>query len=415
VGGKNRQEGSLTGRSLAEGSVRIDFDYKPDEGLPFSAHRRLREAGPVLWSDTLGGWLVSSYEGVRTVLSDLTRFTSEGTPIAAAAGAEAMLVTDSPLHNALRAVWAKQVSKAAIAARQEELEENAAAVLDRARSELQGGATVDFVPVFRRFVMSFIASSFAIPPDRLEVFEFWSRLSADTPALELAAGSEAQLQHLAAKNRVMDLVREQVGARRENLRSGVPCEDFIGLMVAAEGQPGISPSVAVDNIFNFILGAMDTTEKWLGNILVRLFGNLQLLEQVREDRRLIDPLINEVMRADTVAQVIQRRVRQNDAQLGGVRMKAGDQIFLMLGAANHDPAEFENAGTFDIRRLQKLNFGFGFGFHHCLGLNIARQEACAFMSVLLDKLPNLRVAGCDYGNSWALWGPRALHMSIATP
>jgi cytochrome P450 len=392
--------------------VRLDFDYRPDEGLPVAAHRRLREAGQVVWSETLGGWMVSSYDGVRAVLSDLARFTSQGTPIAAAAGAQAMLVTDTPLHNSLRAVWAKHVSKAALALRREELERNAAGVLNAARARLEARESVDFIPLFRQFVMAFIAASFAIPSSRLDVFELWSELSADTPALELVAGSDAQQRHLAAKERVLELVREQVADRRQRLRAGEACDDYIGLMVAAEGQPGITADIVVDNIFNFILGAMDTTEKWLGNIVTRLSANPEAAAQIHADRRLIEPFIDEVMRCDTVAQVIQRRVKQEGVELHGVRMQQGDQIYLMLGAANRDPADFKNPDCFDIRRPQKLNFGFGFGFHHCLGLNIARQEAVAFIGVLLDTLPNLRVAACDYGNSWALWGPRALHMTL---
>jgi cytochrome P450 len=365
-----------------------------------------------VWSEALGGWMVSSYEAVRTVLSDLTRFTSQGTPIAIAAGAQAMLVTDTPLHNTIRAVWTKHVSKAAIAARRELLEQNAAKVLDVARVGLGAGRSVNFVPLFRDFVMAFIASSFAIPPARLEVFELWSQLSAETPALELVPGSDAQQRHLAAKERVLDLVREQVAERQRGLANGEPRDDYISLMVAAEGQPGVTHDIVIDNIFNFVLGAMDTSEKWLGNIMIRLYASPDVHEEMRADRRLMEPFIEEVMRLDTVAQVIQRRVKVPGVSLGGVSMQEGDQIYLMLGAANQDPREFEQPGAFDVRRPQKLNLGFGFGFHHCLGLNIARQEAIAFVSVLLDALPDLRVAVCDYGNSWALWGPRALHMTV---
>jgi cytochrome P450 len=412
MGGKDRPKGALTDSPSFESRMHFDFEYSPGKALPLTAHRRLRETAPVVWSETLGGWLLSSYDGVRTVLTDLARFTSAGTPIAAAAGAAAMLVTDTPLHNAIRGVWAKQVSKAAIAARQNELKDTAAKVLSGARSQLQAGETVDFIPLFRKFVMAFIASSFAIPPHRLDVFELWSQLSADTPALELVPGSEAQQRHLAAKNRVFDLVREQVADRRQALRNREQRDDYISLMVAAEGQAGITDDIVVDNIFNFILGAMDTTEKWLGNIVARLYASPDRLAEIRADRRLIEPMINEVMRTDTVAQVIQRRVKLEDVEINGVRMKAGDHIFLVLGAANHDPAEFAEADKFDIHRQQKLNLGFGFGFHHCLGINIARQEALVFVDVLLDVLPHLRVAACDYGTSWALWGPRALHMTM---
>jgi cytochrome P450 len=392
--------------------VKFDFELRPNEGLPYSAHRRLREAGPVVWSETLAGWLVSSYEGVRTALSDLTQFTSAGTPVAETLGGEGMLVNDTPLHHTIRAVWAKQVSPSAMAARAKEFERYAANVLEGARARLERGETVDFIPLFRDYAMEFIASSFAVPRDRLVVFQRWSDLSADVPALALAEGSAEQQRHLAVRQDVFDLVHQQIDDRRARFARGENPEDFIALMVAAEGRDGITPSIVVDNLFNFILGALDTTEKWLGNIMVTLYGDPELLAELRADRSLIEKFNEEVMRFDTVAQTIQRRVREKGAELEGQRLNPGDTLFIMLGAANRDPGKFPEAESFDIRRPALPQLGFGAGFHHCLGLHIVRQEAKTFVNVLLDTFPELRVADADYGNSWALWGPRALHMAL---
>jgi cytochrome P450 len=392
--------------------MELDFAFRPDEGLPASAYPRLRAAGSVVWSEALGGWLVSSYETARTVLSDVRRFTMEGTPVAAQLGAEAMLINDTPMHHAMRGVWAKQVSRAALEMRAAELEANAAGVLEPLRSRLDAGETVDLIPVIRQFVMEFIASSFAVAHDRLGVFQRWAQLSADTPALGLAPGSEAEKHHLAVKAEVIDLVRDEIAARHARFARGEQPDDLISLMAAAEGMSGITRPMVEDNVFNFILGAMDTTEKWLGNIIVRLCEDGDLRARIQADRSLIEPLIDEVMRFDTVAQVVMRRVKPGGAELDGQELGEGDQLFVMLGAANRDPAEFEDPDHFDIRRAAKPNLGFGFGFHHCLGINIARQEALAFITTILDLLPDLRVAACDYGQSWALWGPRRLELSL---
>lgn len=119
------------------------------------------------------------------------------------------------------------------------------------------------------------------------------------------------------------------------------------------------------------------------------------------------------MRVHSVAQTVQRKVREPGTELEGQWMKGGDPVFLLLGAANRDGAEFEDPDGFDMHRANKSHLGFGFGFHHCLGVNIARQEARAFVDVLLDSFPHLRVVDVDYGESWALWGPRALHVALA--
>jgi cytochrome P450 len=96
--------------------------------------------------------------------------------------------------------------------------------------------------------------------------------------------------------------------------------------------------------------------------------------------------------------------------LEGQPLNAGDPVFVLLGAANRDPAKFAEADRFDMRRPAIPHMGFGVGFHHCLGLHIVRLEAQVFVDVLLDTLTGLRVAEADYGDSWALWGPRALYM-----
>jgi len=392
--------------------MQLDFDYRPGEDLPFSAHRRLREAGPVVWCETLNGWLVSSYEGVRTVLGDIVRFTSAGTPVAESLAGEAMLVDDTPMHHTVRAVWAKKVSRASIGERMAELEANAARVLASARPRLEAGEAVDFVPLFRDYVMHFIASSFGVGREKLSVFERWSQMSADTPALALAEGSPEARRHAAVRDEVYALVRAEVQDRKQRFARDELPDDLTALMVAAEGDEITGPMV-VDNLFNFILGAMDTTEKWIGNVIVRLCEDAALRERVKADTAKIEPMIDEVMRCDTVAQTIQRKVREVGAELGGQQLRGGDVIFLMLGVASRDGAEFADPDTFDIDRVVKPNLGFGFGFHHCLGINIARAEVVSFIKVLLASLPPLRVVRCDRGNSWALWGPRALELALA--
>jgi len=395
----------------------LDFTLRPGAGLPVSAHRRLREAGPVVWSDSLGGWLVSSYDGVREVLSDVARFTSAGTPVAEVFGNQGMLVNDTPLHHTIRAVWARQVSAAAMAARAAELEGYAAQVLEAVRPRLEAGERVDFIAVFRAFVMAFVAGSFAVPPERVGVFERWSRLSADTPAIEMAEGSEARQRHFAARQDVFDLVHEQMAERRARFDRGEDPQDFIALMVAATGPTGtsggaITESIAADNLFNFILGAFDTTEKWLGNITAKLYADRGLLADVSADRSLIAPFNEEVMRCECVVQTIQRRVKCDGVMLAGQAMKQGDPVFVLIGAANRDPARFADADRFDPHRPALPHFGFGAGFHHCLGLHIVRLEARIFVNALLDTFPDLRIADMDYGDSWALWGPRTLEMEL---
>lgn len=395
----------------------MDFDFalRRGEDLPASVFRKLHEAGPVVWSDAMQGWLVSSYDGVRTVLSDVSRFTSAGTPVAEVFGGEGMLVNDTDMHHRIRGVWAKRVGVAAMGERHGEFVSYARKTLERAKKALKAGETIDLVPVFRDYVLKVIASSFAVPEDRTDVFIHWSENSADTPAIEMEEGSEEQQRHFAVRQEVFDLIAEQVTDRKARLARGEEPSDLISLMVAAVGRDCITPSIAADNIFNFMLGALDTSEKWFGNITCRLYGASKLLAQVSADPSLGGRLIDEVMRFDSVAQTIQRRVKGEGVELCGQAMAPGDAILVMLGAANRDKQAFADPDSFDIHRLVQSNLGFGFGFHHCLGLNIARQEAMALVEAMIETFPALRIENADFGDSWALWGPRALTVSLPAP
>jgi cytochrome P450 len=391
----------------------LDFILREGEDLPVSAIRRLREAGPVVWSGSLSGWLVSGHAEVRAVLGDVSRFVMAGTPVAEVFTADGMLVNDTPFHHVIRAVWSGPAGRPAQLLRAGELAANARAALDRVGPALDAGESVDLVGVFREFVIAYIAASFGVPGGRTEIFHRWSRLSADTPALGLEPGSAQALGHEAARHDVQALVAELVADRKARFAAGEHPDDFIALMVAAEGRDGFTASVIADNVFNFMLGALDTTEKWLGNIVLRLLGDPEWQERLRARPELIEPFNEEVMRHDTVAQVIQRKVAPGGAEVARASMQGGDTVYLMLGAANRDPAEFADPDRFDPGRSPRAHFAFGFGHHHCLGVNIARAEARAFVAVFLEAMPPLRVVQVTHGESWALWGPRALLVARA--
>lgn len=63
-----------------------------------------------------------------------------------------------------------------------------------------------------------------------------------------------------------------------------------------------------------------------------------------------------------------------------------------IGAANHDPAAFENPEVFDIERSPNKHLGFGSGIHSCLGVPLARMETKIALTNLITRNPNLRLA-----------------------
>jgi cytochrome P450 len=388
--------------------MEFDFAYRPGEGLPVAAQHRAREAGPVVWSPSLGGWVVSSYEAVKAVLGDPGRFTSEGTPVQEAFGREAMLVTDTGLHHTMRQVWAKHVTPAAMAKRAEALEAIAAASLAPTEARLAGGGTVDLVESFQDFVTRVIAWMFEVPADCIPDLKRWNTMFADAPAL----AADPDSPHRRAKTEVYAFLETVMQDRRDRMAEGEALTDLIGLMVAAEGQGGITRAMALDNLLNFFLGALDTTMKWLGSIVVFLDARPALRAEVQATPERLPAVMEEIMRLETVAQSLMRVVRR-DTELAGVALKARDPVFVLLGAANRDPAVFDDPDAFRLDRTAEVHLGFGLGLHHCLGVATARQESRSFLKVLFERLPGLAVTHVDYGDTWAVWGPRRLEVGLS--
>jgi cytochrome P450 len=134
----------------------INLAVRPGEGLPLEEFARIRAKGPVFWSETLGGWVVCGYPEVRSALSNRIIFTSEGTPIAEAFGAEAMLTNDTGLHNRMRAVWAPALSVGGVMAHDAEVRRVAARLLAAMGERLRRGEAVDLVEVLQDFTAELI-------------------------------------------------------------------------------------------------------------------------------------------------------------------------------------------------------------------------------------------------------------------
>lgn len=390
----------------------IDLTFRPGVDLPVSEHEKIRAAGRIVWSDLLAGWLVWSYEDVKTVLGSPQKFTLEGTPISESFGGQAMLVTDSGLHHAMRAVWERHVSAHAMETRSLEVREILLRLLQPVLAQLNSGATMDMTDLFEDFTAEGITWLMGMTRHRGDDLKRWNRLLSEAPVLAMQKGTPEYERHFETKAEVTDFLLSQMDDRRARLARGERLEDMVSLMVAAEVHEDLTRAQVTDNLLNFFTGAIDTTSKWMGNIIVTLIRCPDVLAQIRADRSLLGSCIDEVMRVDTVAQLLLRRVRRNGTELAGRIVDADERVYVLPGAANRDPTVFDRPDSFDIHRERNPHLGFGVGMHHCLGKNVSRAETLALIEALLEILPDLEIVDCDYGSSWAVWGPESLRLRL---
>ena len=231
------------------------------------------------------------------------------------------------------------------------------------RSELN----VDFcaaIPVLT------ITGSFGIPIDQ---------------ALEIRA------ELFANSNAVTEAVAPIIAARREQ-----PQDDLISVLVEAEvrdedGQTHRLTDAEINSFTMLLLTAgSGTTWKQMGITLAALLQRPDVLAAVRADRALLRNAVEESLRWQPTDPMFSRWVTE-DTELEGVTLPKGGVVHLCVGAANRDPARWDDPDTYDITRSPKPSFGFGGGPHVCLGMHVARAEMVTGINAVLDRLPNVRL------------------------
>jgi cytochrome P450 len=193
-----------------------------------------------------------------------------------------------------------------------------------------------------------------------------------------------------AAEELAGLLREQIAQRRVE-----PADDLISLMCTAEvvDDDGDPHRLADDEVLAFarllLTAGAGTTYRGLGSLLVALLSNPDQLVRLRDDRSLLEPAVEEGLRWEQPLSAV-TRLAARDAELGGVAIPAGSFVHAAIGAANHDPARWDDPDRFDIGRPPQPHVTFGGGAHFCIGVHLARMEMKAGLDAVLDQLPGIR-------------------------
>ncbi|TCR19412.1 cytochrome P450 [Streptomyces sp. BK205] len=150
------------------------------------------------------------------------------------------------------------------------------------------------------------------------------------------------------------------------------------------------PEVA-SNAAVLMFGGIETTEAMITNALLHLLRHPDQLALVRADSALLDGAIEESLRLEPGAAVVDRYATR-DTTLGRAAIRKGDLVTVSLAGANRDPAVFPDPDRFDVRRdNSRLQLAFAHGPHYCLAAHLARLETRIALRHLLDRLPALRL------------------------
>jgi cytochrome P450 len=191
--------------------------------------------------------------------------------------------------------------------------------------------------------------------------------------------------------KLLEIIAPIVAARRE-----APEDDLISVLVEAEltDEDGVTHRLSDEEIHSFafllLAAGSGTTWKQMGITLATLLQRPGLLARIRDDRELVRAAIEESTRWEPTDPMFSRWVTR-DVELAGVQVPKGSVVHICIGAANRDPARWENPEEYDLFRPLKPSLAFGSGPHVCLGMHVARAEMSSAINALLDRLPNLRL------------------------
>ena len=377
----------------------------------------LRRTEPVAWLPALGGWMVTSRTLVLAILRDAETFTVDDPRFTTAqVTGPSMLSLDGPEHARHREPFTEPFRPAAVhngfaQSVQHEVDRLLDALAGRSEAELR-----------REFAGPLAATVMvqALGLDGVPVAQVLNWYDAIVQAVhELTeghpAGPDGPAAYAALRSAVAATVDVNAGAGADADAASSTATSISLLHTAAEALdlPDLAANAAI-----MLFGGIETTEAMIANLLLHLLTRFpsspELSAQLLADPELLDAAIEESLRLEPAAAVVDRYATR-DVQLGSAQIRKGDLVTVSLAGANRDPDVFPDPDTFDPRRANsRQQLAFAHGPHYCLGVHLARLETRLAVRACLERLPGLRldparpsaIRGLVFrkpGTLWALW------------
>jgi len=358
---------------------------------PYAYYERFRGPQPLLRvADTI--WFALGHADVTTLLRH-PRLSTDESRAATEVGQDednnrkrSLLFMDPPDHTRLRGL----VARAFTPRRIEDLRLAAQAIAAELIDAMTGRTgPVDLIQSFAYpLPVRVICALLGVPPEDEATFTAWSRGVARSVDPSVLRTPEIDAAIVEARQGLSTYLGDLLAERRR-----APGDDLLSALAAVDVEGNrISAREVVALAQLLLVAGHETTVNLIGNGVLALLRAPEQLALLRQSPALVGPAIDELLRFDGPVQITQRVVLE-DMDVVGCLVKAGDEIMLVLGAANRDPAAFADPHRLDVTRDARRHVAFGGGIHHCLGAALARMEGQIALSALLDRFERIELAG----------------------
>jgi cytochrome P450 len=304
-------------------------------------------------------------------------------------GAKTILNLDPPDHTRLRRLVSKAFTPSAVSALRPRIEAMVDAVLDRAEAH---GAIELIDELAFPVPFQVISELLDMPTERADELRAWSQ------TLTLALEPTATLAELdRAQAALMQLVPYLVGIIER--RRAAPGDDLLSALLAVEDDGDtLSPSELISFVVLLYVAGHETTVNLIGNGTLALLRHPDQLARWRDDPSLDAHAVDELLRFDGPVQhtvrVAMAVLRYEGADGDEVVARPGDTILTVLGAANHDPAVFDDPHALVLDRPNaNKHLAFASGIHYCLGASLARLEAQVAIGRFIRRFSHIELTG----------------------
>ena len=356
---------------------------------------RLRREDPVHFNESeVAGryWSLTRYNEIKAVDTDHKNFSSAhgitlGFPIdqplpEGALDVSMFIAMDQPKHDVQRKTVSPVVSTRNLAGMEALIRERTCEVLD----SLPEGETFDWVDtVSIELTTRMLATLFDFPYEDRAKLTRWSDVATAVPGGGVIDTEEQRREELIECLVCFTQIWED---RKKN-----PTGDLVSMLAHGEETKDMEPMEFLGNLILLIVGGNDTTRNSMSGGVLALNQYPSEFEKLKNDHSLIPNMVAEVIRWQTPLAYM-RRTANNDCEVGGKQIKAGDQMLMWYLSGNRDEDVFERGEELIIDRENARNhLSFGFGIHRCMGNRLAEMQLRVLWEEILKRFDNFEVVG----------------------
>ena len=371
---------------------------------PYPVYDVLREQSPVrLMPD--GTYFLTRHADLVSVYRDASVFSSDKkVEFEPKYGAQSplfahhttsLVFNDPPLHTLVRSRIIGALTRRAISGMASSLIMLVDSLLDAIEVKSGGDLIEDLASAIP---VEVIGNLLGVPHGDRAPLRGWSL--AILGALEPKLTPEQEALGNRSVTEFTDYLKTLVADRRKH--PGNPEHDVLTRLIGDETtSEKLNETELLQNCVFILNAGHETTTNLIGNALVALTEHPQALTELLLKQELLapdsigleaylNPVIDEFLRFEPSNQLSNRRALK-DTQIGGVAIAAGSLLTLCIGAANRDPAQFDQPNQLQLERSNNRHLSFGLGIHQCAGMSLARLEGRVAIGRFLQRFPNYRL------------------------